>query len=361
MSSRQRWILAGCALAACVLLGGTVVGLRGTSAVHSGDTAHTPPPGDNAAEARRRFGGVPPRLHDAVKPAAFNPPDNIRSDYRQATVYPPTSRPLTWDRHRDLIEWNQRYEYPKRAQTTPGVDVLLTADRYWAIGDDEVELIFSATRAGHPIRPRSLDLYLVAAAEDVSVPVPMTRRGDVYAVTLQLADLIPNATRTVNVRARAVADLGGDAPEVLRINLGYTPASAEPARFTGTFRDALEDGSLAIYAGVEVTKPGWYNIDANLWDARGEPVAYTRYKGELAQGRREVRLVFFGKVLRDHGSPGPFVLDQLRGALIDPQRDPEHQWMRPLDGAYKTAAHALEAFSPERWHSEKKERLLRGL
>ena len=49
-----------------------------------------------------------------------------------------------------------------------------------------------------------------------------------------------------------------------------------PARFTGAFREEFREGSLFIAAEVAVTKPGNYTIEANLMDARDEPVAFAR-------------------------------------------------------------------------------------
>jgi len=155
-------------------------------------------------------------------------------------------------------------------------------------------------------------------------------------------------------------DYGG-ARQRARIDLQYTPAAGIPARFTGSFQDAVEAGSLVVRAGVAVARGGHYVIDGNLYDAEDRPVAWTRAKVELSESTREVELSFFGKVLTDQGARGPFKIGQLRGARFDPGREPDLEQMPPYAGSYTTHVYPADAFSDAEYDSPEKQRMIRFL
>ncbi len=164
------------------------------------------------------------------------------------------------------------------------------------------------------------------------------------------------------VRLRFVAHVAmDDVEESVFFHVVYTPAVAEPARFTGTFTDAVVEGSLAVDVGVNVRQAGWYLIDANLHDERGEPVAWSRFKGDLAAGPATARLVFFGRILREHGVRGAFSLRALRGSRFVEATDPQEERMVPLDVAHQTAVYSVEAFSSAPWDSAEKRRKIARL
>ncbi len=50
-----------------------------------------------------------------------------------------------------------------------------------------------------------------------------------------------------------------------------------PALFTGKVRDVIEDGSLSLYVGMQVAKPGRYVISARVDGADGKSFAYLRF------------------------------------------------------------------------------------
>jgi hypothetical protein len=137
-----------------------------------------------------------------------------------------------------------------------------------------------------------------------------------------------------------------------------TPARGIPARFTGAFRDAIEAGSLVIHAGVAVDTPGHYVIDCNLFDAADQPVAWSRFKGELAAGVHDADLVFFGKVILDGHARGPFHIGQLRGARFAPGLDPDLEQMPPFTGSYTTAAYPPDVFSDAEYDSPGKQKMI---
>jgi hypothetical protein len=126
-----------------------------------------------------------------------------------------------------------------------------------------------------------------------------------------------------------------------------------PARFTGSFRDGVEDGSLVIHAGIDVTVPGWYVIDANLYDVRERPVAWARFKGSMAPGAGSIALGFFGKVLLDAGAEPPFSMRELRGARFAEGRDPDLEPMPPYSGAHVVDCD-LDELSDAEWDAPEK-------
>jgi hypothetical protein len=102
-------------------------------------------------------------------------------------------------------------------------------------------------------------------------------------------------------------------------------------------------------------------IDCNLFDAADRPVAWTRFKGELAAGVHDAELLYFGKVIVDAGARGPFRIGQLRGARYAPGLDPDLEQMPPFTGSYTTRPYATAEFSDDEWDSPEKRRMIEML
>jgi hypothetical protein len=129
----------------------------------------------------------------------------------------------------------------------------------------------------------------------------------------------------------------------------YTPEEAIPARFTGKFKERLENGSLIVQAGLDVKKQGEYIINANLFDRNNHPVAHTTFRGQFDPGSQWVDLLFFGKVLRDQGKPGPYFVRDLRGYRTTGGQAPGREQMPDWPEEYKTRAYSLDKFSGAEW------------
>jgi len=99
-------------------------------------------------------------------------------------------------------------------------------------------------------------------------------------------------------------------------------------------------------------------IDCNLFDAADQPVAWSRFKGELAAGVHDADLVFFGKVIVDARARGPFHIGQLRGARFVPGLDPDLEQMPPFPGSYATRPYATDAFSGAEYDSPQKQKMI---
>lgn len=344
---------------ACALgIGALLRGDRSNTA-RTAQVAREPAPvaGVRARDSARRAvpAVVVQRLDDGDPAAA-----GALAHFEAAAAYPPTSRPLTRDRHTDLIEWNTRHEYPRDAVIDPRAKVLFSADRYWVVGTAPVAAYLLVERDGRPVPARILEAH--ATADGERIPLPLAWNGQLHAVELVFADAFPAAERATRVRFEVAFELeDGAPPERAAINFLYNPAGNVPARFTGAFRDAVVDGSLVVYAEVEVVRAGWFNLDANLWDDHDEPVAFSRFKGELPAGVTWVPLQFFGKVLVDAGRPSPYRVRELRGVRVDPDYAPSLEMMEPFAGAYQTQRYELAAFSADEWRSPRKDETSRAL
>lgn len=330
-------------------------------AAASGASASGEPSDEGEAAARRRLARATADAGPRLAPALDSPEfaSAALADARRAHEFPPSSRPLGRETHPDLIEWNGRHESARGASDDPDLRILYTGDVYWLTGSAaEAHTWLEVTRDGAPIDVTVSEAHLLALAdggeplaEPTIVPLQYRREGDRWVATLRPAELFPAITRNVRLRATIVFDVGLPSPEAQSLELVYIPDSAVPARFTGRFREEVEDGSLAVYAELEVLRGGWFVIDANLWDARDEPVAFSSSAGALEPGTHEVRLLFFGRVLRLSGSSPPWHLGELRGMRIDESARPARERVPPYEGRYETRSYEGTTFSDDTWRS----------
>jgi hypothetical protein len=274
--------------------------------------------------------------------------------YLEATVYPPSSGALEADSV-DLLEPNRRYERMKRVPGSLGVDpppsFLWTADGFHYTSDEVVHASFEAVAGDLPARVLSLEAFAQpegrAGAEGEPIRLVFRPRGNALLADLDLSRKLSEHHGPVALTARY--RLPRVEPQEETIRIFVTPATAIPARFTGNFRDRVRDGGLEIEAGIEVDEPGFYRIDANLYDDAGHPIAWAVRKGELGRHDGVVALHFFGKVLRDGGRAGPYELGQLRGYLFRDGEFPDRLLMRSHPGRYRTRAYDLADFSDDEW------------
>ncbi len=154
------------------------------------------------------------------------------------------------------------------------------------------------------------------------------------------------------------------------------------AEFVSGLREQARGGHLVVFVPVRVLKPGYFVIEANLFQAGGRPVATASYEGDLKAGQQSVELRFFGKVIRDSGRNGPYVVRGLRGmrnnSPVTPsmvrqnieqgvplkpreQKEPWQEFMKPFPGELRTASYRADVFSPAEWTSPEKENRIRFL
>lgn len=104
--------------------------------------------------------------------------------------------------------------------------------------------------------------------------------------------------------------------------------AAVDAAILGNYRVAKEDGSLALYVDLDVFQPSFEHLRAELW-AGETPIAEAWHAETVGAGRTTYRMVFYGKVIRDLGTDGPYTIrhlvlttDSSAGRFAAPAVDP---------------------------------------
>jgi hypothetical protein len=137
----------------------------------------------------------------------------------------------------------------------------------------------------------------------------------------------------------------------------YTPEL--PATWTGQVREGVEDGSLVYYLKAEVRTAGRYIVHGRVDDAKGKPFALATFNDVLAAGPAEVKLVVFGKLMRDQDAALPLTLRDVDGFLLKEDVDPDRALMPRLEGKVLVGKpHPLKGFSDAEWQSEERSRHL---
>jgi hypothetical protein len=287
--------------------------------------------------------------------------DDPLTAYRRANVYPPTSRPLSRDQV-DLLQPDRRHEIMRPDDHGAGITYLFTADRYFVIGDQVLTATLDVRRNGAPIPVTIARAYAVVVDPGAKDAVPVALAFAPSGSTPSSLSSVVAPAKLGLARQSAIGvylefDHGGGRQSA-HFDFQYTPTRGIPARFTGAFSDEIDAGSLVIHAGVEVAAPGHYAIDCNLFDAADQPVAWSRFKGELAAGVQATDLLFFGKVIVDGKARGPFHIGQLRGARYAPGLDPDLEQIPPFTGSYATRPYPTDAFSDAEYDSPQKQKMI---
>lgn len=150
------------------------------------------------------------------------------------------------------------------------------------------------------------------------------------------------------MRFRTFVEVAFDAPDKLgerhySASVQYTPSPH--AVLDGEWKDAMDNGSLVVQAGVEATQPGQYKVIASLY-AGDTAIAFAQNSVALPAGRGFVPLTFFGKILHDKALPGPY---ELRFAMLFEEFPAEGIYWPgvTVDHAYRTKDYAGGDFSPQ--------------
>ena len=112
----------------------------------------------------------------------------------------------------------------------------------------------------------------------------------------------------------------------------------------GPYRAALETGSLTLYATVKATAPGRFHLKGELWSMRDDPIAYAWVRADATPvGDSTMKLVFYGKTIRDSGFDGPYRVKNL--LLTQFEDDNERIVNDPVDPNLVTDAYKRTAFT----------------
>lgn len=293
--------------------------------------------------------------------------------YRAGTQYPQESRPAA--EHLDQLYPNQPIEEVTAMRMDDGkadasVQIKTSQTRVFVGGGETVTFSIKAQdRSG-----KTLPLFVTRA-----VAQGLTFQGsrDAPQITLPFADdggsgdaaagdgllsatLAPAMTGLAdfNGTIRVTANYHvGDRSGVTLFDIIYTPQT--PAIWSGSIREAVEDGSLNIYLKAEVRQAGRYLVNARIDDAQGKPFALLHFNDILSAGPQEIRLSLFGKLIRDQAPEFPLRLRDVDGYLLKEDVDPDRAMMPRLPGiAYVTKAYSPKIFSDAEWQSEERSRYL---
>jgi hypothetical protein len=276
-------------------------------------------------------------------------PEPIRR-FLEATPYPPTSGRLTRD-HVDLLYPNRRHERPRPIPDTIGAEPheqvtwLFTADRWAYVGPETVHTWLEVRQGGAPV---PIEIVAASAVREgrggpVGDPVALhfSAEGDRLVAELPLHLFADHHGALVLSVAFEWAP-GRVHEDALRIF--STPADHIPGRLS-RIRTGLHEGNLRIGVDVDLDRAGFYRVDANVYGADGEPVAFALFKGELEPGPQTVPLDVYGLVLHDAGVPGPYTVTDVRGYHFLDGQYPDREDLPSLPAQATTAAYPLDAFT----------------
>lgn len=336
----------------------------------------------------------PRRVIGSVEPSK----DALIAHYTSYYRYPHNSRPLNDDME-SLLD-------PMKMQTVPGTVLgkdekpalfaQFFAKTHAIVGEQvfQASLRVTDAKTGAPLSPSITKAVVRSDLKTGRVELgpaqvgPPSAPGGDYILSWQA----PAKSRIYWGELELAVDFtAGGLDSSLTLPFSSTPA--EPAKFTGKFKEELVDGSLVVHAEVEVTEPGNYAFEGNLYQAGSNvPISWSRNLVSLSTGLATVDYLFFGRIFHDKQAAGAFTLKQLRGyrqnlpydpgAMIDAaafaehQRtltpdararmleivdEPLHQFVAMWQGEYTTHSYALEDFSDAEYDGADKSETLANL
>jgi hypothetical protein len=294
--------------------------------------------------------------------------------------YPPNSRPVTQSRA-EAFKYNRRdLEFlgvpTADKKGPPAFYSAFTADKFNVFEGETITLTLRAAKGPNlaagafpitdlngaiakgrkPGAPRVRDL----AFSDDGLNGDASAGDGTYTSTIRPSKIHELADYQGVVRAFVRFTANGST-FTHQLFFNYYPPKGIAGTFTGQFREAIEDGSLVVYAEMNVLQAGNFALDATLLTAGDQAFCHSRFKGRLEPGKQDVRFLFFGKAIRDGlplGGESPFKVSELYGSMIP---DPAELMVLakgggfapsavPLfGGQYVTGQYEPSQFSDEPW------------
>ena len=295
------------------------------------------------------------------------------ASYRQATVYPPESRPLREhpDQLRPFAPIEQSLPLRRPGQDpASGVRIVTTQEKVFASGAETVKLTVAAVDDNGQRLPLTITR---AVAFDLPDPRQAAGRPQV-AIDFNDAglgaDLLAGDGTYSGLLAPALqgfADYAGTVRVQLELNqdgrsgivsfdVVYQPLV--PAEWGG-IREAVVDGSLVFDLQAQVHQAGRYVVNARVVDARGQPLALLTFNDEVGTGSQRFRLTLFGRLIRDAQPTFPLRLQDVEGFLLLPDQFPDRAMLPRRAGVVHTSQrYGLDRFSDAEWQSEERSRYL---
>lgn len=338
--------------------------------------------GARAGQGAARTGEPAPgtegsRAGDSSRPATAEgrgEPAGSTGDPAADRKYPPGSRPLAGAARQHLFP-NAGMEDskplvandPEGEEGDRSLHYVFRADRNAVTGNEPLTLTL-AVYDGPPesgakrVPARVIDAELRDSGPVVAVGIPLGklafndegRDGDAVARDLVHTCYFVPAEHSLYPDggfyfAQVAFAVQGYPRTEAKVAFLHTPEERIPARFTGTFADRVEEGSLVVSAEVEVLRAGQFLLAANLYDRAGAPLARASNVLALEQGRRTVDLTFYGLILREANVDGPYVVRFFRGHRTLSGEFPNREEMPSFDGEHRTAPYDAREFSDVPW------------
>ena len=299
--------------------------------------------------------------------------DQTYCDYAAGTRYPETSRPAS--EHPDQLYPNAPITEAHamrtgNGRTEPSVQLQTSQSRVFLAAGEAVALSLRALDTeGKPLAlviTRAVAQGMTFKGGRATAQIPLTFADDGQGADTVAGDgafgaiLAPAQTGLASfngtIRAEVNYSVNGKQGFVL-FDVIYTPEL--PALWSGQVREALEEGSLVFYLKAEIRQAGRYIVHGRVDDARGKPFALATFNELLPAGAQEVKLVVFGKLMRDQQAALPLSLRDVDGFLLKENADPDRALMPRLEGRVLVGkAHPLKGFSDAEWDSEERTRHL---
>ena len=372
----KAWWLAGAAAAIAAVVAFSSGGGGDAGAVQA---ASAPAEGAGAQFFGQVASGSAP-LSAAAKAARivelkqhFDLVDKTYCDYAANTRYPDVSRPVS--QHPDQVYPNAPVTeaHPMRTgngRTEPDVSLQTSQSRVYMASGEVAAFSLRAVDAQGKALPlvvtSAVAQGMTYAGKRATSQVPLAFADDGRGADAVSGDgafagiLAPGQTGLAGfagtIRSEVRYTVNGKNGFVL-FDVIYTPEL--PATWTGPVREAVEDGSLVYYLKTDVRIAGRYVVQGRVDDARGKPFALATFNDILQSGPGEVKLMVFGKLMRDQDAALPLTLRDVDGYLLKENTDPDRALMPRLEGKVLVGKpHPLKNFSDKEWESEERTRHL---
>ncbi len=328
--------------------------------------------------------------------------------YVQWAQYPPDSRPL-FEWQKDLIEPYRIVQQPLPVVSKPargctedenGMPVCeeppefmnvkcdMNAESAVSVGrGDHRVFLFCVDEQGQRLKLENLKarVYRVFDRKEIGTLPPVHagddgREGDetggdlMYTITVR-----PTRADWGDMFVEATFRVAGKEHNQ---RAGWYSTPHVVAEFQQGITDHNEGGHLVVYVPIQIRKAGYYLIEANLQEKNSPNrfLATASYEGKLETGLQRIPLRFWGKILRDQGVDGPYIVRELRARRnnspvtpdmvqrsIETGEEVSGEHTEPLwefvqmAPAYETQEYEASSFGSQEWDSEEKRRRIEFL
>lgn len=377
----QRWVLAGLALVTLATVGGLAALQPDSEPAHteaSRPSTNPAPETDTPASVAGAASGAanngspasvaqssastrlapPGELPDAETGKdslnnAVSLPANLRQSltqvadvYRAQNRYPPFSQPIASEVDALRYQFNQpqqvRIPFPLANGAT--FDARLTLDRYhYFIGDEQQLSLSLSTSDESLIRDISLSVISVDGTllhrQALSLPASSTIR---HNLNVDLSEHDDDWPRELQWRLRASVG-----QQRLSVVAPFT-YEAPVVTLTGVAEPHIDGEFLVLPLSLDYDRSGYYFVQANLYNADGDPLLHLETEGPLTANDPGLRLRASGPALIDLDAPGPYVLRDVHLTRMGGNGIPDLQGQAP-QGEFQIPALDLEGYADSTW------------